>query len=223
MRVLLAEPDTLLAQSVATGLEQAGFAVDWVRDGESGSHLAENCPYDFALLDGRLALAFDGVQWRECDMAATAISAMAGRDHSMILAMAGRAEGVPKPFSFDSLLTRVRTLLQRRPREPVPLPIEHGGLVVDLGGHRVIRSGQPVSLSPKEFALLAHLFQHPGRVISRTELIEHLYDESFDHDSNLIETFVSRIRKKLGAGVIETVRGVGYRLVVRKVLPNRIK
>ncbi|RMD89139.1 MAG: DNA-binding response regulator [Alphaproteobacteria bacterium] len=216
MRVLLAEDDPDLAQQVAEVLEQSGYAVDRAPDGEEARFLGETEPYDAIILDLGLPVV-DGISvlraWREAELK-TPVLILTARDswsEKVAGLDAGADDYVTKPFEMEELLARLRALI-RRAAGHVSAEIICGPVRLDTRNARVWVAGEPVRLTALEFKLFSYLMHHQGEVISRTELTEHIYDQDFDRDSNTIEVFVNRIRKKLGIEIIHTVRGLGYRL-----------
>ncbi len=216
MRILIVEDDRDLNRQLVDAFADAGYAVDSAFDGEEGHFLGDTEPYDAAVLDVGLP-KMDGVtvleKWRR-----------ENRDHPVLILTArdrwsdkvsgidaGADDYVTKPFHIEEVLARVRALIRRSAGHATSL-IECGPIALDTRISRVTVNGNPVRLTSHEFRLLSYLMHHQGEVLSRTELTEHLYDQDFDRDSNTIEVFVGRLRKKLGADFIETVRGLGYRL-----------
>lgn len=216
MRVLVVEDDADLNRQLVSALADAGYAVDSARDGEEGHFLGDTEPYDAVVLDLGLPQK-DGLsvleQWRR-DGRTMPVLILTARDRwsDKVAGMdAGADDYVAKPFHMDEMLARMRALL-RRGAGHAKNEIEVGPMRLDSRTSRVTVNGSPVKLTSHEYRLLAYLMHHNGRVVSRTELIEHLYDQDFDRDSNTIEVFVGRLRKKVPAELIETVRGLGYRL-----------
>ncbi|MEM0899606.1 MAG: response regulator transcription factor [Pseudomonadota bacterium] len=216
MRVLVVEDDNDLNKQLKSALEQAGYVVDTAADGEEGHFLGETEPYDCIVLDLGLP-QLDGVsvltRWRE-DKISTPVLILTARDRwsDKVSAIdAGADDYVTKPFHLEEVLARVRALI-RRSAGHASSDITVGPLVVDTKGARALVDGVSISLTSHEFRLLSYLAHHAGKVVSRTELIEHIYDQDFDKDSNTIEVFVGRLRKKIGVDVIHTVRGLGYKL-----------
>ena len=214
MRLLVVEDDKDLNRQIVTSLEQAGYAVDRAFDGEDGGHLGETEPYDAVVLDLGLPMV-DGVtvlqQWRRAGktMPVLILTARDRWSDKVAAFDAGADDYVVKPFHVEELLARLRALL-RRAAGHATSEITCGPVRVDTRASRVLVDGMPVKLTSHEYRLLAYLMHHQGRVVSRGELVEHLYDQDFDRDSNTIEVFVGRLRKKLGVEVIQTIRGLGY-------------
>ena len=216
MRLLVVEDDKDLNRQIVTALENAGYAVDKAFDGEEGLYLGETEPYDAVILDLGLPKV-DGVavlqSWRRAGktMPVLILTARDRWSDKVSGFDAGADDYVVKPFHIEELLARVRALL-RRAAGHATSELVCGPVRLDTRASRVVVDGNPVKLTSHEYRLLSYLMHHQGKVVSRTELVEHLYDQDFDRDSNTIEVFVGRIRKKLGVNVIETMRGLGYRL-----------
>jgi two-component system OmpR family response regulator len=212
--LLVVEDDKDLNRQIVTALENAGYAVDKAFEGEEGLYLGETEPYDAVILDLGLP-KIDGVAvlqgWRRAGKSMPVLILTARDRWSDKVAGfdAGADDYVVKPFHIEELLARVRALL-RRAAGHATSELICGPVRLDTRASRVVVDGNPVKLTSHEYRLLAYLMHHQGRVVSRTELVEHLYDQDFDRDSNTIEVFVGRLRKKLGVDVIETVRGLGY-------------
>jgi len=217
MRVLLVEDDPDLSRQLKQALADAGYAVDYASDGEEAQFLGETEPYDAVVLDLGLPKT-DGVtvleRWRKGGMAAPVLILTARGAWSEKVAGfdAGADDYLTKPFHTEELLARLRALM-RRAAGHAQAALECGALRLDPRAARAAVDGEPLRLTSLEYRLLHYLMMHQGRVISRTELVEHLYDQDFDRDSNTIEVFVGRLRKKIGPDRIETVRGLGYRLL----------
>jgi two-component system OmpR family response regulator len=216
MRILVVEDDADLNRLLSSALKEAGYVVDSAKDGEEGHYLGETEPYDAVILDLGLP-EMDGLtvleRWRKAGrMMPVLILTARDRWAEKVAGFdAGADDYVTKPFYTEEVLARVRALL-RRAAGIATSEIEIGPLRIDTRAARVTVNGNPVKLTSLEYRLLAYLAHHKGRVVSRTELVEHLYDQDFDRDSNTIEVFVGRIRKKLGVDAIQTLRGLGYRL-----------
>ncbi|MDQ7018065.1 MAG: response regulator transcription factor [Robiginitomaculum sp.] len=217
MRLLVVEDDPDLNRQLVSALEDSGYVVDKAFDGEEGLFLGETEPYDAVVLDLGLP-EIDGVtvleRWRRAGLTFPVLILTARDRWSEKVAGfdAGADDYLTKPFHTEELLARLRALV-RRAAGHVTSTIEIGDLSVDTRGARVFLNGAPVKLTSHEFRLLSYLSHHTNRVISRSELTEHIYDQDFDRDSNTIEVFVGRLRKKIGIDRILTVRGLGYRLV----------
>lgn len=217
MRVLVVEDDADLRRQLKSGLEDAGYAVDVAADGEEAEYLGSSEPYDVIVLDLGLPKV-DGVtvleRWREQGMEAPVLILTARDRWSEKVAGfdAGADDYLTKPFHTEELLARLRALMRRAAGHASAM-LEVGDLAVDTRSARAFVDGKAIKLTSHEFKLLRYLAHHAGEVISRSELVEHIYDQDFDRDSNTIEVFVGRLRKKIGADRIETVRGLGYRLI----------
>lgn len=220
MRVLVVEDEPDLAQQLAATLRDSGYAVDVAKDGEEGQFLGETEPYDAVVLDLGLPL-IDGVSvlenWRRKGKTMPVLILTARDRWSEKVAGfdAGADDYVTKPFQMEEMLARLRALI-RRAAGHASADIECGPVRVDTRNGRVTVSGVSVKLTAQEFKIVCYLAHHKGKVVSRTELTEHIYDQDFDRDSNTIEVFIGRLRKKLAAPVIETVRGLGYRMIEPK-------
>ncbi|MGD9786539.1 MAG: response regulator [Sulfuricellaceae bacterium] len=214
MRLLLVEDDPLLGEGIRTGLAQAGFAVDWVKDGEQARHALESETYALMVLDlGLPRLSGEEVLRRlraKNDplpvLILTARDTVADRVKGLD---AGADDYLVKPFDLDELTARLRALLRRSGGRAAPA-IVHGKLRVDPAAHAASLDGQAVDLSPKEFAILLHLLENAGRVQSREQLEQSLYGWGEEVESNAVEVHIHHLRKKLGAELIRTLRGVGY-------------
>jgi two-component system OmpR family response regulator len=216
MRVLVAEDDAGLRGQLAAALATVGYAVDVAPDGEEAAYLGETEPYDAVVLDLGLPKR-DGLSvlkgWRArgLGMPVLILTARDTWQEKVEGIDAGADDYLAKPFRMEELLARVRALIRRAAGQASPTLL-CGPVRLDTRAGRVTVDGSPVPLTAHELKVLAYLMHHPGKVVSRTELTEHVYDQDFDRDSNTIEVFVGRLRRKLGVDVIHTERGLGYRL-----------
>lgn len=216
MRLLVVEDDKDLNRQIVAALSQAGYAVDRAFDGEEGWFLGDTEPYDAVVLDLGLPKK-DGIavlsEWRRAgrNMPVLILTARDGWSEKVKGFDAGADDYVAKPFHIEEILARLRALL-RRAAGHATSELQCGPVHLDTRTGRVSVDGNPVKLTSHEFRLLSYLMHHAGRIVSRTEIVEHLYEQDFDRDSNTIEVFVGRLRKKLGVDVIKTVRGLGYRI-----------
>ncbi|MFD7506121.1 response regulator transcription factor [Streptomyces sp. NPDC001700] len=216
MRLLIVEDERRLALSLAKGLRAEGFAVDVVHDGREGLHRAQEGTYDLIVLDIMLP-GMNG--YRVCGALRAAgsevpilmLTAKDGEYDEAEGLDTGADDYLTKPFSYVVLVARVRALLRRRGAGASPV-VRVGALAVDRGARRVERDGDEVSLTAKEFSVLEHLAMNGGDVCSKADILEHVWDFAYDGDPNIVEVYVSALRRKLGPGFIETVRGAGYRL-----------
>ncbi len=217
MRVLVVEDDTNLNRQIKDALIDAGYAVDVAFDGEEGHFLGDTEPYDAVVLDIGLP-QMDGLsvleEWRRAGKT-TPVLLLTARDRWSDKVQgidAGADDYVAKPFHMEELLARLRALV-RRSAGLASNEITAGKVRLDIRSGKVTVDGQAIKLTSHELRLLSYLMHHKGKVISRTELTEHLYDQDFDRDSNTIEVFVGRLRKKLPDECIQTVRGLGYQML----------
>jgi two-component system OmpR family response regulator len=223
MRLLVVEDDPHIAAFVQKGLREAGYAVDHAADGEEGFRRALNEPYDAAVVDLMLPRR-DGLSviegWRQRGVATPVLILSAKRsvDDRVLGLRTGGDDYLTKPFAFAELLARVQALLRRGPAVAGPTHLTAGPLSVDLLTRAVSRAGQALDLQPREFALLEYLARNAGRVVSKTEIQQHVWDFDFDPLTNVVEVLVHRLRQKVDHGfepkLIHTVRGVGYVLRV---------
>ena len=220
MRLLLVEDDAKLAHAVGRGLRHEGYAVDVASDGDAALLQAAVYDYDGILLDVMLP-GRDGLEVctelreRGCWAPVLMLTAR-GQVGDRILGLdVGADDYLAKPFDFGELLARLRALLRRTPGER-PVRLEIGDLVVDPAAHRVTRAGTTVELTAREFAVLEFLARHPGQAVTRTRLLEHVWDENYEGSTNIVDVYVGYLRKKLeqpfGAPMIRTIRGVGWTL-----------
>jgi two-component system, OmpR family, response regulator len=217
MRILVVEDDTNLNRQIKDALTEGGYAVDVAFDGEEGHFLGDTEPYDAVVLDIGLP-QMDGLsvleEWRRAGKAMPVLL-LTARDRWSDKVQgidAGADDYVAKPFHMEELLARLRALV-RRAAGHASNEITAGPVRLDVKAGKVTVDGQAIKLTSHELRLLSYLMHHKGKVVSRTELTEHLYDQDFDRDSNTIEVFVGRLRKKLPEEVIHTVRGLGYQIL----------
>ena len=214
MRLLVVEDDRDLNRQLVKAFEQAGYAVDEAFDGEEGEFLGETEPYDAVVLDIGLP-GKDGVAvleaWRKAGrkMPVLVLTARDRWSEKVQAFDAGADDYVTKPFHLEEVLARLRALV-RRASGHASSDLVCGPVRIDTRTSRVSVNDVTIKLTSLEYRLISYLMHHAGRVVSRTELVEHLYDQDFDRDSNTIEVFVGRLRKKLGVDAIRTIRGLGY-------------
>ena len=217
MRLLLAEDDPDLSRQLKSFLEDSGYAVDASMDGEDVHFLGETESYDAIILDLGLPV-MDGIsilkKWRDngIDTPVLILTARDGWSEKVTGLDVGADDYVPKPFQIEEVLARIRALIRRAAGQASP-EISIQGLTLNSASSKVTVDGMPIKLTAQEYKLLSYMMHHPNKVISRTELTEHIYDQDFDRDSNTIEVFVTRVRKKIGIDIIKTIRGLGYQLV----------
>jgi two-component system OmpR family response regulator len=214
MRILLAEDEPLLCEQIKKLLTTEGRVVDVVNDGVEAHFMGSTEPYDMIILDIGLPER-DGIsvlrEWRE-EGIATPVLILTARDgwsERVDGLDAGADDYMTKPFHMPELAARVRAMLRRQSGHVNPV-FEKEDIVFDVKSGRVSQGGEPVDLTAQEVAVLSYLFHNSGRMISRTELSEHIYEYDGDRDSNTIAVFVTRLRKKLGSDLITTIRGRGY-------------
>ena len=212
----MVEDEPLIADELARALLDAGYAVDLARDGERADFLAHTERYDLVVLDLGLP-GSDGLsllrRWREAaiDVPVLVLTARGGWHEKVQGIDSGADDYVAKPFRMEEVLARLRALARRARGQASP-ELRCGELVLDPRQARVTLAGAPVKLTGHEYRVLAYLMHQRGRVVSQQELVEHIYAQDFERDSNTVEVFVARLRRKLGASLIETVRGLGYRV-----------
>jgi two-component system OmpR family response regulator len=216
MRILVVEDEAPLAKHLTSSIAEAGYAVDYATDGEHADFLAQTEQYDAMVLDLGLP-KIDGLtllrKWRDAGIATPVLVLTArGSWHEKVQGIDGGADDyVSKPFRIEEVLARLRALIRRASGHLTP-ELRAGGVTLDARLARVTLDGAPVKLTSHEFRVLSYLMHQRGRVVSQAELIEHIYAQDFDRDSNTVEVFIARLRRKLGPSFIETVRGHGYRI-----------
>jgi two-component system OmpR family response regulator len=216
MRVLVVEDEPRIARQLAGAVADAGYAVDHAGDGDRADFLAQTERYDAILLDLGLPKV-DGLtllrRWREAGLAMPVLVLTArGSWHEKVQGIdSGADDYVSKPFRVEEVLARLRALIRRASGQVTP-ELRCGEVALDPRAAKVTLDGAPVKLTSHEFRVLSYLMHHRGRVVSQRELTEHIYAQNADRDSNTVEVFIARLRRKLGASLIETVRGLGYRM-----------
>jgi heavy metal response regulator len=218
VRILVVEDEKKVASFIKKGLEEEGYAVDVAADGEEGLMMALVRVHDLIILDIRLP-KMDGLrvlQMLRQDKVTTPVLLLTVRatiEDKVLGLDAGADDYLTKPFAFQELVARVRALLRRR-AEAEPLVLQVGDLILDPARRTVARGGEKIDLTPREFALLDYFMRHPGRVLTRTMIAEHVWDYSFDTSTNVIDVYVNYLRRKIDADrepkLLHTVRGVGY-------------
>jgi two-component system OmpR family response regulator len=216
MRILVAEDEAALAAQLAAALGDAGYAVECAEDGERADELAQTESFDAIVLDLGLP-KLDGLSllraWREAGVHTPVLVLTArGSWHEKVQGIDGGADDyMAKPFRIEEVLARLRALI-RRSSGQIGAELRCGAVTLDPKAARVALDGTPVKLTSHEYRVLAYLMHHRGQVVSQSELVEHIYAQSFDRESNTVEVFIARLRRKLGTESIETVRGMGYRM-----------
>ena len=217
MRILVVEDDDKIASFLVKGLKQSGYAVDRCADGERGFGLAQSVPYDAAIVDLMLP-KLDGLtliqqlRSKNVRMPVLILSARASVDDRVKGLQAGGDDYLTKPFAFSELLARVQALIRRSTQSAEPTRLTGGSVTLDLLTRDVRRNGEKIELQPREFALLEYLMRHPNRVVTKTMILEHIFDYSFDPQTNVVDVLVHRVRGKVDPdkNLIHTIRGVGY-------------
>jgi two-component system OmpR family response regulator len=219
VRILVAEDEAAIAHQLSGALTAAGYAVDAAADGARADFLAQTERYDAIVLDLGLP-GIDGLtllrRWRDAGMDAPVLVLTArGSWHEKVRGIDGGADDyVAKPFRMEEVLARLRGLIRRASGQVRP-ELRCGPLTLDPRAARVTMNGAPIRLTAHEFRVLSYLMHHRDRVVSQGELTEHIYAQGADRDSNTVEVFIARLRRKLGATSIDTVRGLGYRMTQR--------
>ena len=216
MRILVVEDEIRLREQLTSALEGTGYAVDCVANGERADFLGQTETYDAAILDLGLPKV-DGLtvlrRWRDAGIVMPVLILTArGSWHEKVQGIDGGADDyVTKPFRMEEVLARLRALIRRSAGQITP-ELRCGDVALDPRTSKVTLNGTPVKLTGHEFRVLSYLMHHRGRIVSQVELTEHIYSQDFDRDSNTVEVFIGRLRRKLGTSFIETVRGMGYRI-----------
>ncbi len=219
MRLLLVEDDKKIASFIEKGLREAGFSVDVCHDGRDGLAMATTEPYDVAVIDIMLPhldglSIIEGMRQREILTPVLILSARQSVDDRVQGLQRGGDDYMIKPFSFSELLARVQALIRRDKTNLKSTKIEIGGLQMDLLKHEVVRDGEKIELPAKEYALLEYMMRNPGVVLSKTSILEKVYDYAFDPQTNVVDVLVCRLRNKVDKDfnekLIHTVRGMGY-------------
>lgn len=219
MRILVVEDDKKIASFVVNGLKQSGFAVDHCPDGEDGLLMARTVTYDAAVIDIMLP-KLDGLtlvqtlRKENIPLPVILLSAKATVDDRVKGLQAGGDDYVTKPFAFSELVARVQALIRRATHSAEPTRLSVGDLTLDLLTREITRAGQTIELQAREFSLLEYMMRHAGRVVTKTLILEHVWDYSFDPQTNVVDVLVHRLRSKVDKDfpkkLIQTIRGVGY-------------
>lgn len=220
-RILLVEDDAETSDYILKGLRQDGFNVEHVSDGRDGLFMATSSQFDAVIMD-RMVPGMDGLSVIKAlraggvEIPILILSALSHLDERVTGLRAGGDDYLTKPFGYSELVARLENLLRRRPGKPVETELQCGDLTMDLLSRRVMRSGRSVDLLPREFKLLEYLLRHKDRVVTRTMLLEQVWDYRFDPHTSVVDTHISRLRKKIDEGrtdpLLHTLRGTGYRL-----------
>src|SRR5688572_12050467 len=217
MRILVVEDDRKIASFVVNGLKQSGYAVDHCPDGEEALVLAETTPYDATIVDLMLP-KLDGLSLiqrlraKGLRLPVIILSAKGSVDDRVKGLQAGGDDYLTKPFAFSELLARVQALIRRATQTTEPTKLTVGDLSLDLISRRITRGAEVIDLQPREFALLEYLMRNPGRTVTKTMILEHVWDYSFDPQTNVVDVLVHRLRAKVDPDRtrLHTIRGVGY-------------
>ncbi|MEW6609307.1 MAG: response regulator transcription factor [bacterium] len=219
MRLLLIEDDKKIASFILKGLKEAGFAVDHATDGEDGLHLALHEPYDVVIVDLMLPMIdgltlIDNMRKSKVNTPVLILSAKRSIEDRVKGLQTGSDDYLTKPFAFAELLARIQALIRRASGTTEPTSLTVGALRMNLLTHEVIREGKKIDLQPREFSLLEYLMRNQGRIVSKTVLMEHVWDYNFDPQTNVVEVRISKLRDKVdrefSKKLIHTVKGVGY-------------
>jgi len=219
MRILLIEDDSVIADFITKGMKQAGFAIDHMEDGITGLHAALDGVYDLAIVDLMLPRldglkVIDRVREKKINIPIIVLSAKRTVDERVDGLQHGADDYLTKPFSFTELLARVEALLRRSNNTVEPTSVSIHDLTLDLLARTVERAGKKIDLQPKEFSLLEYLIRNAGHVVSKTMIMERVWDYNFDPGTNVVEARISKLREKIDKGfdvpLINTVRGLGY-------------
>lgn len=219
MRILVVEDDPKIASFVVRGLKQAGYAVDHAEEGDTGLALADSTEYDAAIIDIMLP-RLDGLSLvrrlrsKGSSLPVLFLSAKSSVEDRVKGLQSGGDDYLTKPFAFSEMLARVQALIRRATKAPEATRLTAGDITLDLVSREVLKAGEPVALQPREFTLLAYLMRHAGRPVSKTMILEHVWDYNFDPQTNVVDVVVSRLRTKIDPEHtrLDTVRGVGYLL-----------
>jgi two-component system OmpR family response regulator len=219
VRILLVEDDKQTAAFISKGLRQEGFAVDCSSNGEDGLHLALTEPYDASVIDIMLPkldglTLIDEMRRSRVQTPVIVLSAKSSVDDRIKGLQAGGDDYIVKPFAFSELVARIHALIRRATRADEPTSLSVGSLKMDLVKRKAFRDGIEIDLQPKEFALLEYLMRNAGRIVSKTMIMEHVWDYNFDPRTTVVESRICRLREKVdrpfGSNLIHTMRGVGY-------------
>ena len=220
MKILLIEDDTETGKYITKGLDENGYTLDYAKDGNEGLYLAMNNSYDLIIID-RMLPKIDGLsiikmlRAAEKSMPILILSALGDVDEKVEGLKAGADDYLAKPYAFSELLARIEALL-RRGKETSEHILQAGSLKINLENYTVTRNGQKIELKPREFRLLEYLVRHKGQIITRTMLLENVWDYNFDPQTNIIDVHISRLRSKIDKGfdkeLIKTIRGIGYKI-----------
>lgn len=218
MRILIVEDEKKVASFIKKGLEEEYYAADIAPDGKEGLKLAQNEEYDLIIMDIMLPFT-DGItltkelRKRKVSTPILMLTVKDSTEAKVEGLDAGADDYLTKPFAFEELIARVRALLRRNEKSKISA-LKVKGITLDLISHRVIKDGSEIILTPKEFAILEYLLRNKNKVVSRTKLVEHVYDYHFDTETNIIDVFINKLRAKIESGtatpLINTIRGVGY-------------